>query len=110
MTETIKRPHARMAVEDRREAILRAAVRVVERRGFTDLVMDEVAKEAGCTRPLVIKRLGRIAEFRRTVIDHGIATGNLKVIGHGLVLQDRRCRRLPDDVKEKALLALGSLA
>lgn len=107
MTNQAKTRRVRLTVADRREDIMRAALRVVAKQGFLCTTFQDVADEARCTKPLVIQRLGKQEEFRRAVLDRAIADENLAVIGQGLILRDRRCRRLPDDVKKRALAAVG---
>jgi len=49
-----RRPYApRMAVEDRREQLLDAALDIIVRDGWTALTMEGLAREIGVTRPVV---------------------------------------------------------
>lgn len=49
-----RRPYApRMAVEDRREQLLDAALDIIARDGWTALTMEALAREIGVTRPVV---------------------------------------------------------
>lgn len=54
MAARTRRPYApRMAVEDRREQLLDAALDIIVRDGWTALTMEGLAREIGVTRPVV---------------------------------------------------------
>lgn len=49
-----RRPYAaRMPVEDRKEQLLDAALRIIVRDGYDKVSVDAIAREAGVTRPVV---------------------------------------------------------
>ncbi|KQY50159.1 TetR/AcrR family transcriptional regulator [Nocardioides sp. Root140] len=49
-----RRPYAaRVPIEERREQILDAAIRIIVRDGYDRVSIDAIAKEAGVTRPVV---------------------------------------------------------
>lgn len=95
----------RMTPKDRYVSLLEAALRVVSQRGF-NVSMSDVAREAGCSRPLVPKYLGGTQDFKKKVIKEAIRTNNLRVIGHGVVARLPACRRLPEELRNRALKSI----
>lgn len=98
----------RLPTDERHRQILTAALKVAEKKGIHIMTMDEVAKEAKCSRPLVVRFLGNSEKFRKEIIAEAIRLKHLRLIGQGILLKDRQCTRLSSDIKAAALAALNA--
>ncbi len=86
MASRARRPYApRMAVEDRREQLLDAALDIIARDGWTALTMEALAREIGVTRPVVYSSFrdlsavlaalfNRQEQRARSVVDEALPT------------------------------------
>lgn len=86
-----------------KELILRAALYLAEREGFSTFTRDSVAAKAGCAQGLVNHHYGTMQQLRRAVMGEAIRTRNLKVLAQGLALRDRRAMGAPDALKRAAI-------
>ncbi|MGH3351231.1 MAG: TetR/AcrR family transcriptional regulator [Nocardioides sp.] len=64
-----RRYAARMPLEERREALLDAALRVLVRDGYGQLTISAIATEAGVTRPVVYDAYGGIDPLLHALLD-----------------------------------------
>ncbi|EGD42525.1 TetR/AcrR family transcriptional regulator [Nocardioides sp. WG-D5] len=64
-----RRYAARMPLEERREALLDAALRVLGRDGYGQLTISAIAAEAGVTRPVVYDAYGGIDPLLHALLD-----------------------------------------
>ncbi len=58
----------RLAPEMRRRQIIEATLRVAERRGFSALTVDAIAREAGITRPVIYDLFGELDGLLRATL------------------------------------------
>ena len=98
----------RLPADIRRRQIMGAALKLAERRGLHAISMAEVAAEAKCSRPLVIRYLGNSEQFKKELLAEAIRTNNLKVIAQGILLKSRACLRLPQEKRAEALAAINA--
>lgn len=68
-TAARRRYAARMPLEERREALLDAALRVLVRDGYGQLTISAIATEADVTRPVVYDAYGGIDPLLRALLD-----------------------------------------
>lgn len=66
---TRRRYAARMPLEERREALLDAALRVLVRDGYRQLTISAIATDAGVTRPVVYDAYGGIDPLLHALLD-----------------------------------------
>lgn len=64
-----RRYAARMPLEERREALLDAALRVIARDGYGQLTISTIATEAGVTRPVVYDAYGGLEPLLHALLD-----------------------------------------
>lgn len=99
--------NTRLPAKERKASILTASLRVASRKGWIDLDPAEVAEMAGSSRVRILQLFVSTAAFRQAVMAHAIEQKCLPVIAQGLAVRDRRCVRLPDDLKSRALASLN---
>lgn len=97
----------RMVGKERQGQIVTAALKVAERDGFSKVMRDAVAREAGCSTSLIFNYFKTMPQLRRAVMRAAVASGNLKVIAQGLALKDPRAISAPPELKERALASLA---
>ncbi|WP_310964846.1 TetR/AcrR family transcriptional regulator [Nocardioides terrisoli] len=69
-TSPARRPYAkRMPLEERREQLLDAAIRLIARDGYDAVSVDAIAREAGVTRPVVYAAYGGLGTLLHTLLD-----------------------------------------
>lgn len=96
----------RLKPTERRDAIVRAAIREAEIVGFQQVTRRGVATRADCSETLVNHYAGTLKQLRRLIIGEALRTKNLKIIAQGLAAKDPRCRKLDDATKQQALANL----
>src|SRR5436305_1045996 len=68
--KTQRRPYTpRLPVEQRREQLLDAALRVIGRDGYSGVSIDAIAREAGVTRPVVYGAFERLEPLLYALLD-----------------------------------------
>ena len=94
--------------DDRRQAILSAALRLAETVGYLRVTRDAVALAAACSPALVSHWLGTMPQMHRAIMGEAIRTRNLRVIAQGLAHGDRRARNAPLKLREAAAASLNA--
>lgn len=94
--------------DDRRQAILSAALRLAETVGYLRVTRDAVALAAACSPALVSHWLGTMPQMHRAIMGEAIRTSNLRVIAQGLAHGDRRARNAPLQLREAAAASLNA--
>lgn len=89
-------------LDDRRQALLTAALQVAESVGYLRVTRDAVAAAAGCSPALVSFHLGTIPQMQRAIMGEALRTRNLRVIAQGLSHGDRRAMNAPLELREAA--------
>lgn len=98
----------RLLPDDRKAEILNAALKLAERPGgWSKLTRDLVAQTAGCADGLVSKYFGTMITFRRTIMRAAIKDNNLSILAQGLASNDPTARKIPPELKVKALHELA---
>jgi AcrR family transcriptional regulator len=94
--------------DDRREQLLKAAVRLSARGSYLKITRAEIATDAGCTTNLVTHYFGTVIQLRRAIMRRAIADNNLSVVAQGLAARDPHARKAPDELKQAALRSLAA--
>ena len=98
----------RLQPDDRKDQILKAAIKVAARPGgWGRLTRDAVAKEAGCAEGLPSKYFGTMVNFKRAIMRSAIHDWNLSVIAQGLAAGDKVAMKAEEALKRKALDTLA---
>ncbi len=67
---TKRRPYAaRVPIEERREQLLDAAIRVIVRDGYDGISVEAIAREAGVTRPVVYGAFDGLGQLLGALLD-----------------------------------------
>lgn len=93
-------------LDDRRQALLTAALQVAVTAGYLRVTRDAVASAAGCSPALVSFHLGTIPQMQRSIMGEALRTRNLRVIAQGLSHGDRRAMNAPEELRRAAAGAL----
>lgn len=93
--------------KDRREKILRAALSIAEKKGYSRITRDEIAAKADCATGLVSYHFATMPQLKRAVMRFAVAEGNAVVVGQGLGAGDTYAKKAPADLKQKALALLS---
>lgn len=101
------KPKKRLPPNERRDAILAAAVDLSRRDGYNQITRDAIAEHAGVSMGLVTRYFGTMNKMRRAIIRAAISDEVLEVIAQGLAARDEHARKAPDDLKRKALATLA---
>ena len=96
----------KLEARERTAQILKAALQVAARVGYTNLKRDDVAKAAGISASLVPYHMGTMTEFRRSVMREAVRTGHLPVIAQGIANRDRQALKAPEEVRQRAIQSL----
>lgn len=98
----------RMEPDNRRAAILTAAVKLAESNGYQTLTRDDVAQAAGISPALVTRYFYAMPELRRRVMEEAVRREILPVIAQGLAFGCPVAGKAPAWLRAKALTALAS--
>lgn len=96
----------RMTPKDRKADILKAAVVVASRVGFTAMRQQHIVDEAKCSYGLMT-RYYTMTNIKRAVMRVAIEDRNIPIIAAGLGCGDPTARKAPADLKAKALAHLA---
>ncbi len=98
----------RLAPELRRRQIIDATLRVAERRGFSKLTVQAIAREAGITRPVVYDLFGDLDGLLRATLEDTLEQ-TLHAVQELLPerIPDARPERVVHDVLLRFLTAVG---
>lgn len=93
--------------DERKEQILKAALKVAEKPGgWANLTRLAVAKAAGCSESLPSAHFGTMRNFKRAIMREAIRTNNHKVIAQGVIAGDPVALKAPAEVRQAALSTL----
>lgn len=96
----------RMNPDERRTLIMQAAMKEAEKNGFDKVRRVAIARRVDCSESLVRHYFETLPQLQRQIMGEAIRTENLRVIAQGLVAKHPRCKKLPDDLKQKALSSI----
>lgn len=87
-------------------SILAAAVDLAAEHGYQTFTRDQVAALADVAQGAIHYHFGTMNQLRRAVMGEAVRTSNLRIIAMGLVANDPRARKAPEDVRRKAVEAM----
>lgn len=97
----------KLEARERIAQILRAALDVAEKVGYNRMTRDEIAALAGIPPTLINYHMGTMPDLRRDVMREAVRVERLPVIAQGLAHRDRHAMKAPEDLRRRALQALG---
>ena len=95
-------------VENRNRAVLDAALRLAERRGYRAITRQQVAEEAGVAVGSVNNAYGTMDGLRDAVISAAVARHVFKVVAQGLIDQHPAALNAPEELRAAALQAIAA--
>lgn len=99
-TETVQ------ALEDRKRAILEAAISEAKEQGYQWITRDAVAKRAGVGAGSVNVAFGRMVELKRAVLREAVARRIVEIVAQGLADAHPIAKDAPSDLKQEAVALL----
>jgi len=97
----------RMDPDERRCAILAAAVSVAQRTGWLMMTRRDVAQAAGVAEPTVNLYFSNMATLRDAVMREAVRLDIPALVAQGIVAKHPYTRRMGADARRKALATLG---
>lgn len=98
--------HRRLKPEVRKEHILRAALLLAKKHGYTHVTRDQVARAVGVTGQAIQYHFKTMTQFRRDLMRFAVAQKCLAVVAQGLALRDPRAQAAPLALREAAAATL----
>lgn len=96
----------RMRPQERRAAILAAAVSVAEKHGVNSITREQVAEGAGISKAAINYHFKSFEAFRRELMGYAVKHRCFLLVAQGLAVGDEVACSAPDDVKRHARDAL----
>lgn len=96
----------RASPELRKESILRSAVHLAEKIGYSKVTAVGVGEEAGVSHGTVLHHFGTMVQLKNDIMRHAIKTSNMVIIAQGIVAKDKRAMKVDPQTKEEALKCL----
>lgn len=93
----------RLHPDERKEQILKAALKVAKSKGYNKLTREQVAAEAGISVNLINAYFGTMPKFRRHIMRAAIREEVLQVVAQGLVNKDSHAMKANPELKQKAI-------
>lgn len=93
--------------DERRAAILDAAIEVAQANGWLTMTRRAVAQAAGIAEPTVSRYWPTIAVLRDAVMREAVARDIPALVAQGLVVKHPYTRRLSAEARREALATLG---
>ncbi len=93
----------RMKPKNRKQLILKAAVKIARKKGYNILTREEVAYRAKVSKALVSHYFGTIEKLRTEIMAYAIENLEYSIIVQGLAIKDKRVKRISCNLKYEAL-------
>lgn len=93
--------------KQRRADILAAALRASECHGYARVTLQQIADEAGVSKPLPLHYFGTMPQLRRCIMREAVRLRNVVLVAQGLALKDPHALKAPDDLKALASASIG---
>lgn len=90
-----------MRPEERKAKILAAGLKLAVQSGYMRLTDRDLAREAKCSKSLVLHHFGSIHTVRSEVLREAIRTENLAVIRQGWGMNAPEIKTCPPDVLQR---------
>lgn len=92
----------RMKPKDRKDLLLKAALKASVIHHYKHVTRQQIADEAGVSESLISAYFGTMCRLRRDIIRAAIREEELEVLAQALVAGDSHARKAPKELKEKA--------
>lgn len=92
----------RLKPDDRKVALLEAAIAVASKGHYKHITRKDIAKEAGTSSPLVRHYLGTMEGLSDVLMTYAVKNSHLWVVAQGLMAGDRIALQAPVDIQKKA--------
>ena len=96
----------RLPPEQRREAILMAAIELAALYGYQELTRDGIALHAGVSMGLVTRYFPTMQQLRRDVMRHAVKREILPIVACGLAIRDPHALRASEDLRRRAAASI----
>lgn len=96
----------RLSPDDRRAAILSAAVDLAVREGYRALTRDKVAEEAQTSTGLVSRYFYHMDLLRAAVLDEAVKRHDVRLVTEGLACGDLSIHTVPRKLRIRAAMSL----
>ena len=92
-----------MHPDDRKAQILAAGLKLAAQFGYMNLTDRDLAREAQCSKSLVLHHFGSIHTVRSEVLREAIRTENLAVIRQGWGMNAPEIKTCPPEILKRVL-------
>lgn len=92
-----------MRPEERKAKILAAGLKLAVQNGYMRLTDRDLAREAKCSKSLVLHHFGSIHTVRSEVLREAIRTENLTVIRQGWGMNAHEIKTCPPEILKRVL-------
>ncbi len=86
--------------------ILKAALEIAPKRGYSKLTRDEIAERAKVPPSLITYHFGTMLELRRQIMREAVRIKCLPVIAQGLACRDKHAVKASEELRTLALNSL----
>lgn len=93
----------RLQPQERKAQILKAALKIAVREGYSNIKREAIASEAGVAVGLINRYFNTMPQLKRAVMRAAIDREVLKIIAQGLVVNDPQARKASIELKQKAM-------
>ena len=108
MTDPTPTGTRRLPPDDRRDAILQAAIRLAVTDGYFTLTRESAAQAAGVSPGLVSRYFYATALLRATVMREAVSRGILSIIAEGLATRCPIACAAPAELRAAAVASLAA--
>lgn len=98
---------SRLEPKVRKEQLMKSAVILAHKKGFTNVTRKDIAEHAKVSEGLVSMHWGTMDQMRRSLVRHAITVQDLKIIGQGLAARHPAALKASDELKKKAAATLA---
>lgn len=91
---------------DRVAEMLHAALKLAAKHGYQNVTREQIASSLGVAPSLVSHHLGTMSNLRRSLVRQAISSTELTVIAQAIAAGDPHARRVPHELRRRALESL----
>jgi len=99
----------RLGGKERRDEILKAALKVSARVGFNNIERADVARVAKCSEALVSSYFGTMQQLKKSVMRAAVVQENLIIIAQGLAIKNPHALKAPPEIRSAAAQSLAGV-
>lgn len=92
----------------RKTQILDVTMELSRKHGYTDVTKQMITDRIGTSATVVNRYYGTMNQLRRDIVRHAIANQDLTIIGQALVAKDPYVRKVPADLRKRAIVAFAA--